>query len=301
MAAQDLVARLEHRQTIVLVRQVETAGLRPMRQARALLQRQLVRAHVLHAERPGLVQLLAPAFHRLAGRAEDEIHADVREARRPGALERRDVVRGGVGAGQRLQVLVPERLPADRQPVHAGVPQRGQRLRGQAVGIGLQADLRVRRHGEGVPRRRDQAEHVAGGQQTGRSAAEVDRRDGAPRKSRVVRRATDLVRHRVHIRRPPRRVPHHEVERAVVAACGTEGKVDVEREGRPGRCGIARRRPRSFAGRTSGRVAAAAHRSIFSTERKASCGTVTEPTCFIRFLPSFCFSRSLRFREMSPP
>ena len=38
-----------------------------------------------------------------------------------------------------------------------------------------------------------------------------------------------------------------------------------------------------------------------STARKASCGISTEPTIFILFLPSFCFSRSLRLREMSPP
>ncbi len=34
---------------------------------------------------------------------------------------------------------------------------------------------------------------------------------------------------------------------------------------------------------------------------KASCGTSTRPTIFIRFLPSFCFSSSLRLRLMSPP
>ena len=34
---------------------------------------------------------------------------------------------------------------------------------------------------------------------------------------------------------------------------------------------------------------------------KASCGTSTLPTIFIRFLPSFCFSSSLRLREISPP
>ena len=33
----------------------------------------------------------------------------------------------------------------------------------------------------------------------------------------------------------------------------------------------------------------------------ASCGISTRPTFFIRFLPSFCFSSSLRLREMSPP
>ena len=39
----------------------------------------------------------------------------------------------------------------------------------------------------------------------------------------------------------------------------------------------------------------------WSTARKASCGISTVPTCFIRFFPSFCFSSSLRLREMSPP
>ncbi len=39
----------------------------------------------------------------------------------------------------------------------------------------------------------------------------------------------------------------------------------------------------------------------FSTAMNASCGMFTRPMLFIRFLPSFCFSRSLRLREMSPP
>src|SRR6516162_7530788 len=38
-----------------------------------------------------------------------------------------------------------------------------------------------------------------------------------------------------------------------------------------------------------------------STARKASCGISTRPTRFMRFLPSFCFSKSLRLRVMSPP
>ena len=40
---------------------------------------------------------------------------------------------------------------------------------------------------------------------------------------------------------------------------------------------------------------------IFRTARNASCGISTLPTRFMRFLPSFCFSSSLRLREMSPP
>ena len=38
-----------------------------------------------------------------------------------------------------------------------------------------------------------------------------------------------------------------------------------------------------------------------STARKASCGTSIRPTCFIRCLPFFCCSSSLRLRLMSPP
>ena len=34
---------------------------------------------------------------------------------------------------------------------------------------------------------------------------------------------------------------------------------------------------------------------------KASWGTSTLPMFFMRFFPSFCFSRSLRLRVMSPP
>jgi len=41
--------------------------------------------------------------------------------------------------------------------------------------------------------------------------------------------------------------------------------------------------------------------SIERMARNASWGTSTVPTCFIRFLPSFCCSQSLRFRVMSPP
>ena len=39
----------------------------------------------------------------------------------------------------------------------------------------------------------------------------------------------------------------------------------------------------------------------FNTSIKASCGMFTRPISFIRFLPSFCFSSSFRFRVMSPP
>lgn len=40
---------------------------------------------------------------------------------------------------------------------------------------------------------------------------------------------------------------------------------------------------------------------VFSTLMKASCGMLIFPMDFMRFLPSFCFSRSLRLRVTSPP
>ena len=39
----------------------------------------------------------------------------------------------------------------------------------------------------------------------------------------------------------------------------------------------------------------------FLLEMNTSPGTSTRPMAFIFFLPSFCFSSSLRLREMSPP
>src|ERR1039457_1927690 len=43
------------------------------------------------------------------------------------------------------------------------------------------------------------------------------------------------------------------------------------------------------------------HHSTFKTARKASWGSSTRPTFFMRRLPSFCFSRSFFLRVMSPP
>ena len=41
--------------------------------------------------------------------------------------------------------------------------------------------------------------------------------------------------------------------------------------------------------------------SSFNTDINASCGTDTDPSCLIRFFPSFCFSNSFFFLVISPP
>src|SRR5690606_13613054 len=40
---------------------------------------------------------------------------------------------------------------------------------------------------------------------------------------------------------------------------------------------------------------------VLNAAMKASGGTSTDPMFFMRFFPAFCFSSSLRLREMSPP
>jgi len=66
-------------------------------------------------------------------------------------------------------------------------------------------------------------------------------------------------------------------------------------EGRKGGRAEGRKGGRGMRGYSSGVLA------TFRTARKASWGMSTRPTRFMRRLPSFCFSRSLRLREMSPP
>ena len=75
------------------------------------------------------------------------------------------------------------------------------------------------------------------------------------------------------------------------------------RVGQPAGCrSTARwRRPASAARERSLGASEAVSQSSLRAEMKTSPGTSTRPIDFIFFLPSFCFSSSLRLRVMSPP
>ncbi len=122
----------------------------------------------------------------------------------------------------------------------------------------------------------------------------------APRRRRAGRAGCPRARRRCP-RSPARSAPaspasrtsaaHHALGggRAADVAQADEQQPRRPHPGRPRGCGRRRRLVCIYSSPSS------------STARKASWGTSTRPTCFIRFLPSFCFSSSFFLRVMSPP
>ena len=228
---------------------------------------------MLGLERERLGEVGVEIGGALAGDAVDEIERDVVES---GITERvhgpPDVVRRRLP----LEHLEQVRLEALRAERDAGDAARAQELRE----LGRHR-LRVRLD-----------RHLLGGGKRARAALELARSVNVgvppPRKTvstpsaRTPSLELELGEERVDVGAVLPAPPDHGDEVAVPAPVRAEREVDVE-------------------------VPDVAHRYRFRSEsrlrtaRKASCGTSTPPTCFIRFLPFFCFSSSLRLRVMSPP
>ncbi len=102
---------------------------------------------------------------------------------------------------------------------------------------------------------------------------------------------------------PTARMPYGPDARSVTARSPRPGSAGGWTEGAPGRPGGGHAGPWTRNTRLRGYFLPleSPSESEDSTAMKASCGTSTLPTIFIRFLPSFCFSSSFRLREMSPP
>ena len=170
---------------------------------------------------------------------------------------------------ERLEQVRLEALGAERDAVDAVLAQERGELRRDRLRIRLDGRLGCARQPGEQPRERGR---LGEGR---RAAAEEDRLDLAREQAAL---QLELGEQRVDVAAVLAVVPGHGDEVAVAAAVGAERQVDVE---------VAR-----------------AHfdrSSRLSTARNASCGTSTPPTCFIRFLPFFCFSSSFRLRLMSPP
>ena len=256
-----------------------------------------------------------PVRHGLPGRAVDQVHADVQAGvacplhclRNPGR---------GVRAVQHGQHVGHGRLHAEGDPREAGVGEQLQGLRRHRVGIGLGGDFGTGLQSplvDGGPQDHGQ---ILGREQRGSAAAEEDgahrplRHPGAAQR---VGSEHHFLRGRGAVGRLGRTAAEFGggvgVEVAVAAADGAERNVDVESEV-PVRCsvrGLCGEEAVRRCGVSEGQCAGChfLDLSLDSSEEsaatKASCGTSTRPTIFMRFLPSFCFSSSLRLRLMSPP
>ena len=104
-----------------------------------------IAADVVGLERHRRLEALMPVAERLARDAIDEVETDVVEPRRARRAEGRTHLVGRVAAGERPQIGVSQRLGAEADPGHSGMPQSGPVRRLARARVRLQGDLLERR------------------------------------------------------------------------------------------------------------------------------------------------------------
>ena len=235
---------------------------------------------MLGLERQGVREIRVEVGGALARDAVDEIERDVVETGITKSVHRApDVIRCRPPLEDGEQVR-PERLGAERDARHSSGTQEAGELGRDRLRVGL--DRQLGRPGQ---RRENLPERVRGGE--GRRAAADE--DGLERLRKPMPFELQLGEQRVGIGVVLADAPDRRDEVAVATAMHTERQVDIQ---------VLPGRSAGIAPADQGRFLSP---SRLRTARNASCGTSTPPTCFIRFLPFFCFSSSLRLREMSPP
>ena len=131
----------------------ELAGAVEGGEGRAVLDGELVEREMIGGERQRLAELRRPGLRRLAGAGIDQVEGEAREGRAR-HLDRR--ARGGdvMKAAEEAEVVVVERLDAERDAVDAGGAVAAETLGLDAGGIGLERDLGVRRDASSARRSR---------------------------------------------------------------------------------------------------------------------------------------------------
>ena len=228
---------------------------------------------MLRLERERVAEVGLDVGGALAGYPVDEIERDVVKSGITKMMHGApDVVRTG-NTLEHPQQLRPEGLGAERDTGHTRAAQGVRQLRRHRLGVRLDGHLLRGRQ------RLEQSHELGEGREGRRAPAEEHRLELAGERAVL---QFELAQQRVDVGAVLPGPADDGDEVAVAAAVRAERQVHVE-------------------------VARAAHEPPFcpwpmlSTARNASCGTSTMPTCFIRFLPAFCFSSSFRLREMSPP
>ena len=245
-----------------------------VREARPGLRLELVARQVLRFQCEGFGQIGVEIGGALAGNAVDEIERDVVESGITESVHRpADVVRGRLPLERLEQMRPGTTVRRARRESH---PRHERRARTSGVTVsGFASTVSSLADGKA----REQPLELGELRERRRPAAEKHRLDVV---CQHVALLLELGEQRIDVGAVLPGSPDHRDEVAVPAAMRAERQVNVEMADR-----AHYERFRS--------------ESRFSTARNASCGTSTPPTCFIRFLPFFCFSRSLRLREMSPP
>ena len=242
-----------------------------VREAGARLRLELVAGEVLRLELERRAQVGVEVGGALARDPVDQVERDVVEAGRAQSGDRAaHVVRAGL-AVEHLEQAGLEALRAEGDARHAGLAQeRGERGRD---GLRVRLDGHLGRGRQGS----QQARELRGLGERRRAAAEEDALQ--PRRKHLALER-ELGEQRVDVRAVLPAPPDDRDEVAVAAPRRAERQVHVQMPG------------------------ARAHffpASRFSTARNASCGTSTDPTCFMRRFPAFWRSSSFRLRVMSPP
>src|SRR5690606_21330180 len=128
---------------------------------RARLDRELVAGEVTEAEIREGEGLLARVLRALVGQPEDEIGRHARDAGRERAFDRRPRAGGVVQPAEEHELIAPERLRADREPMHPGVDEGAGALGVERRRVALRGDLDVVADVEALAEGPEHARHRA--------------------------------------------------------------------------------------------------------------------------------------------
>ncbi len=226
---------------------------------------------MLGLERERLLEIALEVVFALTGDAVEDVQREVVESGLAKEPERAPHVVGAGAALENVEKVRPEALRAERDTGDSTLPQSPGKLGRHRFRVRLHRDL------VGGGERVEQSRERLGVGERRRPTADEDR---LQRLRKHLAPELELAEKRVDVGPVLATSARHRDEVAVPAAVAAERQVQVQ---------VANAHQRFL---SSPRL---------STARKASCGTSTPPTCFMRFFPFFCFSRSLRLRVMSPP
>ena len=242
-----------------------------MFQGRPIFDDEAVNRSVIHREVPQSLNIAPYVIDGLSRQAVHQIDRQVADAGLPGSIEGLLPFFCRVNAAQKGQHLIGKRLDAQTQAVDAAGHIGLGLFPVEAFRVGFDRNFGIPRDRKGLTQGPYDGLHGRCRQDGRRAAADVDRIDGLSgiRRGRNFPTEGRHVACHIAVKATVRR------KIAVQAFMAAKGDVNVDAEHYDS--------------------------STLRTAMKASCGISTVPNCFIRFLPSFCFSRSLRLREMSPP